>query len=766
MGAPQVVWQVRAAMATDPYATFLGIDCRNAFGTITRPAVIAEADAHVPQIATMLRAMWQDVTPRMLIRGRDGTLADHPVVDGLAQGGCDSQPAFCLGIARALRTFQERCAQRNIRVRVWAYIDDVVLQLQAEHTQEAVKILDSAFRDVGLERRPDKCRWFVPGPHSTATYPPDVGTPAQGGLPILGSAADGAFRAIVSPHGHSNATATTAATTTAATTTEATTQPARDRLTQATQLAARITDLLHSDGGTPVLHAAYRLTTGVLNQVLSYDICILPAATIGALADQLDRLVLNLLHGIIGSGWTAHTETLLRLPRPNGGCGIPSTADRAHTAFLSTILRCPPAATDTPDAWKDAGVLAACESSIAWLRDQGIWLDSWAMPRMQQPKAGDVLTANALPVIPLPGRQPVWRASIAERRASAILQEIPYLESRTGQEGGALLVANGGDMQVDLTDAEFRNYLRMRLGLVVCTHQRCQHRAMSDQGKVCPHTSDPMGHHALLCKLGGGLTSTHNAICTILLRAARAAGFTALKEQVIAELATSKRKEPRVDVDAWGLVAEPRVLLDVTVTCPFAHRYEDKSAVECGEQRKDQEYPRRAGLTVTGVAVDVFGRHGLALQDLLVRFADLARQHELDQGVQPRRWLHRWRVRISTEIARGCSRQFCTANSAAAPVRQVQPAIAAPLAAHPTTTATTTAPPGAPPTSCATMQYGAPATSSSSSGMYSVHQQGDAATHVQRVALPVCSAVADVQTATHHTTPTTTTTTGPAEQMA
>ena len=335
VGAPQVVWQVRAAMAADPYDTFLGIDCRNAFGTITRPAVIAEADAHVPQIATMLRAMWHDVTPRMLIRQRDGTLTDHPVVDGLAQGGCDSQPAFCLGIARALRSFQEQCEQHHIRVRVWAYVDDVVIQLPAEHTVTANRILDTVFRDVGLERRPDKCRWFVPGPNSTASYPTEVGAPADGGLPILGSAANGAFSTVVSTHDYTN---------------DATTQPARDRLTQAVQLAVRITDLIHADGDVPVLHAAYKLTTGVLNQALSYDICVLPVATIGALADQLDELVLNVLRNIVGADWTVHTEALLRLPRANGGCGVLSTADRAHTAFLSTILRCPPAATDTPGA--------------------------------------------------------------------------------------------------------------------------------------------------------------------------------------------------------------------------------------------------------------------------------------------------------------------------------------------------------------------------------------------------------------------------------
>ena len=674
VGAPQVVWQVRAAMAAEPYATYLGIDCRNAFGTITRPAVAAEADTQVPQIATLLRAMWHDVTPRMLIRQRDGTLADHPVVDGLAQGGCDSQPAFCLGIARALRNFQEHCAKRGIRVKVWAYVDDVVLQVLPEHTTTAIHILDAAFTEVGLERRPDKCRWFVPGANSTATYPPEVGAPAHGGLPILGSAADGAYRAVI---GSSDA--------------DATTEPARERLAQARQLAQRIRDLLHANTEVPVLHAAYKLTSGVLNQALSYDICVLPAASIGAIASQLDEVVIEVIRHIVGAGWTDTTEALLRLPRADGGCGLLSVQDRAHTAFLSTLLRCPPAVTDTPAAWQEAGVLAACEDSIAWLRAQGVWLDAWAMPRTQSPGEGDSLTAATLPTIPLPGRQPLWRSSLAQLRARALAKEVPYLGSRGGQEGGALLNANGGDMQVDLTDGEFRDYIRMRLGLPVCTHQRCQHRAAADQGKVCPQVSDPLGYHALLCKLGGGLTRTHNAVCSILLQAARAAGYSALKEQVIAELATAGRKEPRVDVDAWGLVAEPRLLLDVTVTCPFAERYADKSSVQCGEHRKDNEYPAAAGLAFTGIAVDVFGKHGPALHDLLTRLADSARQHELDQGTQPRRWLNRWRTRISTEIARGCSKLIRSANTSTAP-KQQPPQLATATAKQPGTPETNAQP--------------------------------------------------------------------------
>ena len=162
---------------------------------------------------------------------------------------------------------------------------------------------------------------------------------------------------------------------------------------------------------------------------------------------------------------------------------------------------------------------------------------------------------------------------------------------------------------MELIHAEFRTYLRMRLNLPVCMHQRCQHRSSTDSTMARQHISDEQGHHALSCKLGGGLTRAHNTICAILLQAARAAGYTALKEQVSAELATTKRKEPRVDVDAWGVVGELCTLLDVAVTCPFAQRYEDESAAMCGEQRKDREYPCKAGLSITGVAVDVYGHH-------------------------------------------------------------------------------------------------------------------------------------------------------------
>ena len=132
-------------------------------------------------------------------------------------------------------------------------------------------------------------------------------------------------------------------------------------------------------------------------------------------------------------------------------------------------------------------------------------------------------------------------------------------------------------------------------------------------------------------------------------------------EQVISELASQTRKEPRVDVEAWGHPGEAWTLLDVTVCAPWADRYTDKTAVEAAEHRKNLEYPRRGGIAVTGISVDLLGRFGSQLDALLARWADYARARDRDRGQCPRRWQHIWRVKISSAVATGIARQISSA---------------------------------------------------------------------------------------------------------
>ena len=85
-----------------------------------------------------------------------------------------------------------------------------------------------------------------------------------------------------------------------------------------------------------------------------------------------------------------------------------------------------------------------------------------------------------------------------------------------------------------------------------------------------------------------------------------------------------------------------RGLYDMTICAPFATRYgKGATAVEAAEARKRREYPSAAGLAVTGIAADTFGRFGPALHDTLERWADHARLRDISAGMQPRRWLRR-----------------------------------------------------------------------------------------------------------------------------
>ena len=301
-------------------------------------------------------------------------------------------------------------------------------------------------------------------------------------------------------------------------------------------------------------------------------------------------------------------------------------------------------------------------------------MDTWGMPHKAAPL--DPLTADNLPKVALPQRQKAWRVLMTAAEASRLAQVVPWMDSRSGEEGGAFLTATPAEAGMTMSDRCFHVALRFRLGLPVSWAEVCSHRTTSSMraGSKCPCRLDRSGQHAILCKVGGGVTPIHDACCDRLYWASKSTGARSLREQVVPELATPKRAEPRADLEIWGLASEPRALFDLTVCAPFAARYQGvASSVAAGEARKRNEYPVQAGIAVQGVAVDVFGRIGPALHDTLTRWADLARQRDQSRGQHPRRWLHLWRTQLSVEIARGISRLIYTADIDTQPCKSVTP---------------------------------------------------------------------------------------------
>ena len=277
----------------------------------------------------------------------------------------------------------------------------------------------------------------------------------------------------------------------------------------------------------------------------------------------------------------------------------------------------------------------------------------------------------------MPHRQRAWSHLLATSRAAGHAFGTDHTDRLTqcgGDEGGVFLTATVSEAGTSLADAEFCTGLRMRIGKPVCPPGHCQHRSRraGAAGRPCGAQLDPDGKHAVECKIGGEVNVLHDGGCTILLGAARAAGYAALAEQVVPELRSATKAEPRLDIDAWGVPSQPRLLLDFTVRDPAAKRYEAHRGEEAGtarqgEKEKATTYPPAGGCCVTGVCMERLGRHGPNLASLLHDFADLARRRDSDRGLAPKRWLRLWRVQLSCAAVRSSHRAIATA-------AQVQPA--------------------------------------------------------------------------------------------
>ena len=515
--------------------------------------------------------------------------------------------------------------------------------------------LEAELRKVGLHLRPDKCKSHIPGasPQDAAQRAHEFAGVADlvtGGLPVLGTVSRGEYKTVV---GNSAEAA----------------QPATERLQAAKELAEAIKEMLEAPIEGPRVAPAWKLTSAVVNNALSYDSCILSPVACRPLAEELDSTVASLVAAIAKAEMDSDAISQARLPRSSGGCGLPSAAERCSTAFLSTFLRCPPPADMPPEAWEQTGLTTAAAEAAREVAGMGAHIDAWGMSHAAAPRCK--LDVFSVAREPMTHRQRGWWLTIGRLRAAKWAQHPVHGErivQCAGDEGGVFLLATASEMGFSLEDDEFRTGLRMRLGLDVCRPGYCQHVSRRQQGRgpVCGAALDGKGLHATMCKVAGEVNVLHDSGCQIILGAARAAGFHGLAEQVVPELRTAARKEPRLDIEAWGHPAQPRLLLDFTVRDPAASRYADLRSEPAGtaaqgEREKAKEYPALGGVSVRGLCMERLGRHGPGLAQLLHELADMARRRDADRGQAPRRWLKIWRSQLSGVAVRSRQRAVATA---------------------------------------------------------------------------------------------------------
>ena len=657
-GTTQMVWDLRAAMVARPFDIVTGIDCRNAFGEAQRAPAARIADKHSPTFARLLHNLWDHTHPEIHVPDGPGCSRTLHVRDGFVQGGCEAGPAFALAFREAVDRFQEEAKRQGLACRLWAYMDDLYFQCSPDHWEGLMTLLTAELARIGLTCRADKCRCHVPA-YSDADvlkHAPKFAafaTLQAGGLPILGTVADGQYAVVLGP-------------------TDLQQPAAHQRLERAVKMCGHLADLFSAPINGPRRHPAWRILDSVVNHCLAYDVSVSDPGATAPLGRRLDEVVLTTAAKILqADALTERQQKQLRLSKEQGGCGLRAAEDRCSTAFLAALLRLGAGlCVDDSAALAQDGLICQARHALDLLHGMGIILDQHGMPHnIEQPPTNPFDPALHLQQR-LPKRQRAWWGRIDQRRAAKLAsiddESSKRLRSCGGAEGGAYLRAVKSEMGASFTDNEFVLATRYRLGMRTMQAGTCRHLSGGGHAakikSACNAPADPDGHHAVQCKTGGAPYAAHSQGSNILLAATQQAGYQARREQIVPEFATPACPSPQIDVEGWSTTGLQRLLIDFSIRHPASSHYSvGQIPTEVADREKAGHYVGRQGLKVICAAMETYGRHGAGLTALLEQLADLARERERAFGLPPTRWLRRWRAQLSCTVAKLVGRSIQTA---------------------------------------------------------------------------------------------------------
>ena len=110
-GAGRMVRTLQAVVATcgDEYVFMQG-DIVNAYGQVSRQAVLEAVLSECPAIAPIIACQWSGPTSvRMPALEGESTMSEHVVERGVWQGSAMSNPAFCVPLTKCIRRAVSDC---------------------------------------------------------------------------------------------------------------------------------------------------------------------------------------------------------------------------------------------------------------------------------------------------------------------------------------------------------------------------------------------------------------------------------------------------------------------------------------------------------------------------------------------------------------------------------------------------------------------------------------------------------------------------------
>ena len=204
--------------------------------------------------------------------------------------------------------------------------------------------------------------------------------------------------------------------------------------------------------------------------------------------------------------------------------------------------------------------------------------------------------------------------------------------------------------------AHWRAAFRQRLGILCAPPSlTCQLRGAGASSRTeddsCGQALDPQLRHPLLCKVGPARMRPHKAMAAVVAVSLRSSGAKVDLERVWPSLYRWEHNvciKAIMDVVAWWPGSCQSRLINVTVRCPHADRYH-RTAERAGvpADAGEREKRRRYGAAVAAIALESYGRMGVASQAALESLAAEAAVHGQGSSL---RLLPAWRLAIERAV--------------------------------------------------------------------------------------------------------------------
>ena len=674
-GAASVLTQLKAAGRIMQDPVLITNDVRNAFGECRRATVVEEfcACAQVRLAVPLLLALWGSCTPVVMRCARGAGASSYrcfEVHDGLYQGEAWSSLAFCMALRRTLLRLKA-CLPRG-EVLLMAYIDDIVLMLEASVAKRCHQLLRAELAREGLELQVEKSVVYDAA-GACGPLAAELGCQYScSGVTILGS--EYAWDDAGSWFSFSESVELPAV--------------VQKRLDKALGLADCLERMLVQGSYTqPVPQAAWHIARTVLNVALDFDSHCIIAQSLWAAAGKFDERVLEVVGRMlrVSEGQLpVYAAAQLRLGWKLGGWSLPSLQGKLRYSFLHFLSSAPEAALHCAEALcrplpevqaalgpevrecrrllqvleSEQGIAVSIDGEVAVVAGAAFERlhegDVWQCARPLACSIRQLLDARVLEQL-LEGQcwPPVDHTFHAAR-----------LRALGGEVSGRALVDHPSSSGEPLASA--RQWVlagKFRLGLKLGV-TRCG--LSTKEGERCTCVLDAWGSHALGCGQGVLVTARHAAFRKFGYDIGRLCGFAALTEQCIPQLGVTlkKRKQPDgtvlqcwesayVDVLLTAHAGEGDRLLDVTWRSPFAADVLQRSAKVTGvaalqgERDKAKRYPAVGEVHVECWSCEITGRAGEALSAALTQMATFAAEVQAQRGYRASDWAQLWRGKLS-----------------------------------------------------------------------------------------------------------------------